>query len=95
MKLVVIAAAKLDEREASAWYATREAGLPKRFRSELKTLLRRVGASPRQFPVVMDDHRQALLGVFPYAVIFEIIDNVVVVQAIAHLSRFPGYWADR
>jgi hypothetical protein len=57
-------------------------------------VLQRVAASPRQFPVVVDDYRQALLAVFTYAVIFEIDEKAILVIAIAHLSRFPQYWID-
>jgi hypothetical protein len=94
VKLVISAAARLEEREAAAWYRAKNPNLPKRFRAELKIVLGRVATTPRQFPVIVDDYRQALLSVFPYAVIFEIADKTILVIAIAHLSRFPAYWLD-
>lgn len=33
-----------------------------------------------------------LLPTFPFALIFEVIDEVVFVVAFAHLRRQPGYW---
>jgi len=40
-------------------------------------------------------YRRALLTVFRYAVIFEMVDDSIVVVAVAHTSRAPNYWLSR
>ena len=44
-----------------------------------------------------DDHpfRRALVGVFRYAVIFEMLDDRILVVAVTHTSREPNYWLNR
>ena len=40
-------------------------------------------------------YRRALLRIFRYAVIFEILPQEIAVIAIAHTSREPNYWLRR
>jgi plasmid stabilization system protein ParE len=40
-------------------------------------------------------YRRALLTTFRYAVIFEIIEDGIVVLAVVHASREPNYWLGR
>ena len=40
-------------------------------------------------------YRKFVVHHFPYLVFYEIVDDIVVVHAIAHSKRRPGYWADR
>lgn len=39
--------------------------------------------------------RRHLVPGFPYAVIYEAHPDFVLVLAIAHLRRYPGFWVDR
>jgi plasmid stabilization system protein ParE len=40
-------------------------------------------------------YRRALLATYRYAVIFECVDDDIIVVAIAHASREPNYWLGR
>jgi plasmid stabilization system protein ParE len=40
-------------------------------------------------------YRRALLSIFRYAVVFEILADEVIVVAVAHTSREPNYWLNR
>ena len=95
MKMSFLAAARNEEREAAAWYRKENPELALRFRSELKQTLTRVTTNPNQFPLIGFRERRALLAVFPYAVLFEAIDDEILVIAIAHTSCEPSYWRTR
>jgi hypothetical protein len=49
---------------------------------------------PEQWPIWRSDrpYRKRVLGRFPY-VIFHVIEAIVVL-AVAHTKRRPGYWLD-
>ena len=38
---------------------------------------------------------EALLSVFRYAVVFELVEDETIVVALAHTSRAPNYWLGR
>jgi hypothetical protein len=44
------------------------------------------------FAVYEGETRRVLLPTFPYALVFEVIGEVVFIVAIAHLKREPAYW---
>ena len=55
---------------------------------------------PEQFPVyegiaTRRQFRRARVNRFPYVVVFEIRTDEVLVVAVAHASRKPGYWQRR
>lgn len=41
------------------------------------------------------DFRIKLVQRFPYGVVYEVMGNEVIVHALMHLHRRPGYWNDR
>ena len=88
-------AARQEEHEAIHWYATQSAGLDDRFCAALAEAEDEVSADP-WLPCVMEDGvRKRNLNRFPYAILYEILDNEIFVHAIMHLHREPGYWRGR
>jgi len=59
-------------------------------------VIQRMSAAPRQFPVVYQNVRTALLRRFPYALMFVIeADDTLTVIACFHGSRDPARWQER
>lgn len=91
-------AAEREASEAADWYEARQPTLGGRFLAALTDVLAKIEKSPSRFarePSYQGwrDFRQARIERYPYVVIFEVKpDRIVVVQAIAHASRRPGYW---
>ena len=54
-----------------------------------------VAASPGMFPRYDDEHRFVMLRRFPYSVVYQIQRDQILVVAVAHSSRSPGYWQGR
>ena len=88
--------AAADETAAAAeWYTERSARAAGRFLDELDHLLERIAEAPHSFPVFDGDLRRAVFRRFPFYVVFRADDSNVVVFAVAHARRRPGYWRDR
>ncbi len=77
--------ARMELIEAQDWYEGEAAGLGRRFREAINTLVGRMCHSPRQFPIVYKNVRRAVLPRFPYSLFFVI--------ACFHGSRDPLQWA--
>ena len=87
-------------REAAAWYEERSPGLGKRFVSAVRDVFESLESNPRQYAsleTLSSDLpiRRALVGDFPYLIIFELFEAEVFVYAVAHTARRPNYWRQR
>ena len=88
----------LDElEEAAAWYEAHRPGLGLEFFAELERIIATVGERPHSFPSWSEGYpyHRATSPRFPYVVYIEKYDERVVVSAVAHTSRRPGYWLGR
>jgi len=93
--VVFTQAARAELIEAQDWYEGEASGLGGRFRQAVDTLVGRMSADPRQFPVVFRNVRRALLRSFPYSLFFVIEDETLLVIACLHASRDPSRWQNR
>jgi hypothetical protein len=87
--------ARTELAEAVEWYAQRQAGLGKDFSGEVRWALDQIIESPTLFPTASFDVRRCLISLFPYCIVYKVIDSVVWVVAVAHTSRRPEYWINR
>ena len=86
----------LNEFEAAAqFYAERQPGLELRFISNVEAAIRRVGETPRAWRLFDGEVRRCLVQVFPYAILYSIEPEHVLIIAVMHCSREPGYWQTR
>jgi len=85
-----------EAKEARAWYAERDPAVATRFLIAFDEVLARITAVPgvgSTWPGLSELRRSPLVG-FPYWVIYEDSATVVLVVAVAHQKRRPGYWVD-
>ena len=86
----------LSEFQATAQYfAERQPGLELRFILNIETTIQRICESPHSWRVIEGDVRRCLAHVFPYAVLYSIEPGHVLIIAVMHCSREPGYWGHR
>ena len=88
----------IDEfSEAVRWYEARRPGLGGEFFDEVGAILALIEANPEIGATISADGqtRRALVGRFPYQVVYRLRPTEIVIVAIAHLKRRPGYWKDR
>ncbi len=87
--------ARLEYREAAAFYAARRPGLGAAFTVEVEAALKRILEAPEQWRVIEQDVRRCLTHVFPYLILYTIENDFILIIAVAHGSREPGYWKQR
>ena len=86
----------LHEYEAAvAFYEARQAGLGERFILAIEDALASVREAPNRWPVLEQDVRRRLARVFPYAILYSIEADHVLILAVMHCHRRPGYWRTR
>lgn len=82
-------------KEAAEHYAKCEADLDLRFIKRIHSAITEVVAAPQRWPLYRKDVRRCLVPPFPYAVLYRVAENEVMIVAIMHCHRKPGYWIDR
>lgn len=81
--------------EATRYYAGRQPGLELRFIKCIESALGQISEAPTRWRPFVDDVRRYLVRVFPYAVLYSIESDYVLIIAVMHCSREPGYWRHR
>jgi len=87
--------ARTEYREAAAFYETRGSGLGAAFTIEVEAALSRIVENPESYRVIEDDVRRCLTHTFPYGLLYTIEGDRILIVAVMHLRRAPGYWRDR
>jgi len=85
-----------EEMETSAQYYEQQLpGLGYRFLNEIDRGVRAIKTLPKAAPVIHPNIRRKLLRHFPYALLYRIAPTEIVILAVMHLRRKPGYWLNR
>ena len=87
--------AQAEYQSALAWYQARSLQAAARSEAEVENVLGLIGANPDLCPKYDDEHRFAVLKRFPYSVVYQVQPTGIIVIAVAHSSRAPGYWQGR
>lgn len=86
--------------EAAAWYESEQEGLGERFIDAFEHALQLLAEkNPPLTPVDgkagLKGARKLILHKFPFSLIVHELPESIVVVALAHHSRKPGYWRSR
>jgi plasmid stabilization system protein ParE len=87
--------ALLEAEDAATWYAARSGRAGSAFAAELDHALALVVDAPERWPQYLAGTRRVLLRRFPFHVVYRVEPAMVLVVAVAHGRRRPGYWRDR
>jgi len=86
----------LDEYESAAsYYAERDPELQRRFIESIENSIERILEAPARWRVIDEDVRRCLAQVFPYGILYTIEADFILIVAVMHFSREPGYWKQR
>lgn len=81
--------------EAAAYYEAAKRGLGDRFLDDVQAVIKALHRNP-EIGHRLDAHlRRALLRNFPYALIYALEKEGLLIVAVSHQRRRPGYWARR
>ena len=86
---------RLEYREAAVFYENRRPGLGAGFTMEVEASIKRIINAPEQFRFVEKDVRICRTRTFPYAILYTIEKGSILIVAIMHMRRQPGYWRQR
>ena len=81
----------------AAWYESKRHGLGVEFVATIDEAINRIADSPDAYPRWRDDrsYRKCVVRRFPHLVFYDVEAGEVVVVAVAHAKRKPGYWLGR
>lgn len=88
-------AAREEFDEALEWYAERSSGAAMGFAAEVDAAIEKIAANPGRFPKTFANCQRCSVKRYPYCVVFYRNDIEIVIVAIAHAKRRPGYWRRR
>jgi plasmid stabilization system protein ParE len=95
--LRVHADASEELAEAVKWYEARRVGLGRELFDAVTDCVETLQATPEIGSPLSADRRtrRLLLPRFPYHVVYRVLPSEIIVVAVAHAKRRPGYWRRR
>lgn len=107
-ELHFLPSARTELRSARRYYRQKDAEVARRFSSEVLKLLQRIVEAPSQFPehgllavpnrlqtLYFTVRKAVLPRTFPFVILYYVSQGAVIVLAVAHDRRRPGYWTHR
>lgn len=95
MSIRLLEVAQQELREAVDGYAKQAPGLGGAFLIEVLRAFALIEQYPDAWHPLTPSVRRCRLRRYPYGVIYAKVDSAILVLAVAHLHRRPGYWRDR
>lgn len=87
--------ADAELEDAALFYESRMAGLGKSFAAEVERTIALVREFPEAGSPAGPKLRRVLVARFPYSIVYRQDPDSIVVVAVAHQRRRPGYWRGR
>ena len=88
-KVLISQAAQNDIENAIDWYEFKQKNLSLRFQDDLMATLDYLVQHPYMFPLKTTIFREATLSIFPFIIIYEILDDIIIINAIFNTSKNP------
>ncbi len=80
---------------AAFFYESQAKNLGLDFLRIIGNTLKDISKNPLQWPIIDCGVRRRLINRFPYAILYRLDGNQIVIVAIMHLHRRPNYWLKR
>lgn len=94
-RITVLKAALIDLDDAVEWYSKIQPELGKDLVLKFKEALTEIEQKPLLSQELNENFRKINLKRFPYKLVFKIIEQEIIIIAVAHHKRKPGYWKKR
>lgn len=79
-------------RSAIEYYEQQQAGLGTRFLDVIEASLDTIASSPESWPLFDATIHRYITRIFPYALLYSIDSDRLLIIACMHLHQKPGYW---
>ena len=87
--------ARAEYFAAIDWYEERRPGLGVKFFEQVRRSFDQIRRTPQRFPAVYLDVRKLRLKGFPYVVLYQALEEEILVLSVFHTSRDPAEWKSR
>lgn len=87
--------AEAEFAEAAVFYETAEPGLGVACAQEVERTVDRICVFPESGAKLGTVVRRAIVSNFPFSIVYRIGSGEIVIAAVAHQRRRPGYWRRR
>jgi len=84
-----------DLAAAIIWYRNNRPGLDVDFQRDFEARLAAIEDNPFQYQIIELGMRRAMLHGFPYAVMYTVSDEEILVIGCRHVRRNPAEWRKR
>lgn len=95
MKAVFAEAAWEELQEAVAYYDAQRAGLGDELVAEVHRAVEHIEDFPDAWQELAQGIRRCRLKRFPYGLVYQAQEERILILAVMHLRRKPGYWRGR
>jgi plasmid stabilization system protein ParE len=95
MKYVFHPEALTEYAEAVQYYAAQRTEVAQAFINAVEDAVYQIRESPYRWNVIDEDVRRCLTRKFPYGLLYTIEQDYILILAVMHCSREPGYWKSR
>ena len=87
--------ARLEFLDSVAFYEAIEVGLGERFRQSVQAAVELAASLPFAGSPYKHGTRRVFPRKFPFAVVYLVVENEIVILAVSHFKRRPGHWKSR
>ena len=81
--------------EAVKYYAERRVDIAQSFIDAVENAVYRIKESPERYPAIEADVHRYLALKFPYAILYTIETDYILILAVMHCKQKTGYWQSR
>jgi hypothetical protein len=91
----ILRGAQAEMNSAADEYDEATPGLGDEFLATVETAFNAIAEAPQRWPRIDARHQRYVLRRFPFSLFYRFNDAEVVLVAVAHHKRQPGYWTPR
>jgi plasmid stabilization system protein ParE len=81
--------------EAVQYYTEQRVEVAQAFINEIEDTVYRIREFPTRYAAIDEDVRRCMARKFPYGILYTIEQDYILILAVMHCSREPGYWKSR
>ncbi len=95
MKYVFHPEALAEYADAVKYYQKQSTNLAQAFINSIEDAVYQIREYPTRYLTIDEDVQRCMTRKFPYAILYTIEQDYILVLAVTHCSREPGYWKSR
>ena len=95
MRIRFLAPARSEFVDAISYYNSQSKGLGDEFTAEVERTIGRIIQYPNAWTSLSEGTRRCRTNRFPYGVIYQVSEDLIIIVAIMHMRKKPDSWKSR